>query len=555
MKNILNVELGHSLKPVILEVINESHLHKGHLSASDNDDTHFKLLIVSNHFTELSRIERERKVHSILEKIWHNQQIHALSLKLFTEQEWYQTNKHYQFHPEILRAYDIRGIFDKDLKAQDAYFLGKAIAKFMEGKNLGRKIAVGFDGRLSSPVLNTALVQGLLSSKIEIMHIGLVPTPALYYATQALECDAGIMITGSHNPSQYNGFKIMVNGLSLFGDEIIELGAIAKAGKFPEGSGIYQEIDIKNAYIDQLLEKALGQVNKNLKIAWDPGNGATGEIIELLTNRIPAENILINTKIDGNFPAHHPDPTMPENLAQLIEIVKTNKCDFGIAFDGDGDRIGVVDSNGNILYGEQLLFILAWDLLKYEKGAKIIVDVKTSDNVIEAIKKCGGHPIMWKTGHSFIKAKMKEEKAVLGGEMSGHLFFGGNYYGFDDAIFAACKLINIISNQAKSTLEEIVGQLPQWISTPEIRVEVPEKDKFDIIEKLKRELQTSHTPFNDLDGIRVTEEQGWWLIRASNTQNILVVRCEAKTKEYLNQLIDKVNGLLMQIDLNYKIYV
>jgi phosphomannomutase len=457
--------------------------------------------------------------------------------------------KSYQFSPTILRAYDIRGTTGKNLHEVDAYFLGRSFASYMQQHGYKGKICIGYDGRLSSPGLNKHLAQGLLDSGIDIMHIGLVPTPALYFATYELGCDAGIEITGSHNPPADNGFKMMLGGASFFAEKIQTLGEIAAQGKFIEGQGKITEIDIKPKYLARLLQSGLGKTGRELRVAWDPGNGATGEMVKLLADKIPGKHFLINEKIDGHFPAHHPDPTLPENLEQLIALVKRERCDLGIAFDGDGDRLGAVDQNGRIIYGDQILLLYARELAKKHPGAKVIADVKTSNAVFKKIEEFGGQALMWKTGHSHIKTKMKEEKALLAGEMSGHLFFAEDYYGFDDALFGACKLINILSHDPQS-FAQIIDTFPHPLTTPELRIDVDESEKFALVEKVKKLLVQQNKKFNDLDGVRVMEQDGWWLLRASNTQNALIMRIEGDDTKALMRISDEVIGYFQTVDLN-----
>lgn len=450
-----------------------------------------------------------------------------------------QVQKH-KFAPVILREYDIRGIVGKNLSEEDAYFIGRAYSTYLKTLDIKGRVCVGYDGRLSSILLNGALVGGLLDSGLEVIHIGLVPTPTLYFSTIINKCVGGIMITGSHNPPEYNGFKIMLQGQPLYGQQIKELALIAHEGRFVSGVGTVSTIDdVREKYVEVLLAKALGVVKRNLKIAWDPGNGSTGEIVQALTSKIPGKHILINEKIDGSFPAHHPDPTEAKNMHQLIELVKEYKCDFGIAFDGDGDRIGVIDDKGRMISGEQLLLIFASDLLLRKKGAKIIADVKTSNIVFNNIQRLGGKTVMWKTGHSNIKSKMKQEKAMLAGEMSGHIFFGENYYNFDDALFGACKLINILANGQKK-LSDIVDSFPKLYSTPELRITVKEEEKFYLVDRLKSVLLAKRKKLDDLDGVRVIEKTGWWLLRASNTQNCLVVRVEGVSTDDLFNITKQV---------------
>jgi phosphomannomutase len=459
----------------------------------------------------------------------------------------------HNFHHSILRAYDIRGLYNKTLFDKDAFFVGKAFASFLH-RNKKKKIAVACDGRTSSPALKAQLLQALSESGLEIFDIGLGPTPMLYFAVYHLDCDAGIMVTGSHNPKDHNGFKITLRDRPFYGDDILALDQIARRGDFVEvqlaqGPKNIKERDIKDDYIEKILSDCLiaksksnlldeideFRLEKKLKIAWDAGNGAAGEIITKLTKRIAASHILLFDNIDGTFPNHHPDPTVLENLQDLIKTVRDQNCDLGIAFDGDGDRIGIVDNEGEVIWGDQLMIFYAREILQYHPGATIIADVKASNTLFGEIKKAGGNPLMWKTGHSLIKAKMKETKAVLAGEMSGHIFFADKYFGFDDALYAAIRIINIIYKSAFS-LSHLRKLLPRTFSTAEIRIACSESSKFQIVEDLKVNLRKSGLNFDDIDGIRVTSEIGWWLIRASNTQSVLVARCEATSQENLKQL-------------------
>jgi phosphomannomutase len=468
----------------------------------------------------------------------------------------------HRFHPSILRAYDIRGIYNQTLFNRDAYILGRSFASVLI-ENGGKKISVASDGRLSSPELKSDLIKGLLDSGLEVIDIGVGPTPMLYFSVYHLYCDAGIMVTGSHNPKDHNGFKMMMKDRPFFGEEILKLSEIAKAEKFINGHGKLKHHHIEEEYIDKILEDCLVGESKShlldeidefhpvkkLKIAWDCGNGATGKIIKKITSRIFADNILLFEEIDGNFPNHHPDPTEPNNLRHLKNTVLSESCDIGIAFDGDGDRIGVIDNTGEILWGDQLLVFYARQILETRKGATIIADVKASNTLFEEIKKAGGNPIMWKTGHSLIKSKMKETKAVLAGEMSGHIFFADKYYGFDDAIYAAIRLIDIVF-EANFSLAYLKKSLPKTHSTPEIRIECTEEQKFIIVEKLKTHLQQKHIEFCDIDGVRVTNNKGWWLIRASNTQPVLVARCEANSVENLKEIKSDLRANLEFFQIN-----
>ena len=458
--------------------------------------------------------------------------------------------KNHRFNPVIMRAYDIRGTYEEDLFDKDAYFLGRAIATILKMRKLPNTVCIGYDGRLSSPNLHTNLVEGLLHSGCAVSDIGLVATPTMYFASKTLDTAAGIMITGSHNPGHQNGFKIVMENKPFFGDDIQLLQTVANSGNLIEGLGQVDLIDIKPKYIEHLLKFAVSSLPKRVKIAWDPGNGATGEIVEMLAKQIQnAESVLINTKIDGHFPNHHPDPTIPENMKQLIRAVKDHNCDFGIAFDGDGDRLGIIDNKGDMIFGDQILLMLTQDLVKREPDLKVVCDVKTSDAVMKCIKQFGATPVMWKTGHSLIKAKMREIGSKLGGEMSGHLFFGENYYGFDDALFGACKMINIASNSSQ-TISEMVEKMPKSYSTPEIRIDIEEERKFDVIEKIKNDARSNKLEFNDLDGIRVSNDNMWWLVRASNTQNALIVRIEGATQAILDSSIQDMIGLFDKFNID-----
>lgn len=454
----------------------------------------------------------------------------------------------HKFHPSILRAYDIRGLYNKTLFDRDAFFVGKSFASFLK-KNGKKKISVASDGRLSSPALKAELISALLESGLEVFDVGLGPTPMLYFSVYQLDLDAGIMVTGSHNPKDHNGFKMMLRDRPFYGDDILNLGKIAERADFVAGEGKFEEVSVKNNYIEKILADCvlaeseshlLDEVDefkekKKLKIAWDAGNGSAGEVMKKISERIAADHILLFEEIDGNFPNHHPDPTVAENLQDLIKVVRDNGCDLGIAFDGDGDRIGVVDNEGEIIWGDQLMVFYAREILQEKPHATIIADVKASNVLFDEIAKAGGNPIMWKTGHSLIKAKMKETKAALAGEMSGHIFFADKYYGFDDALYAAIRIINIVSALPHS-LSHLRKSLPQVFSTPEIRIECDEERKFKIVDELKENLKKSDLKFNDVDGIRITSEAGWWLIRASNTQSVLVARCEATSEKNLEKL-------------------
>ena len=437
------------------------------------------------------------------------------------------------FNKTILREYDIRGIVGKDLNLIDALYLGKSFATLLR-RNKYKNVVIGYDGRHSSLKIHKELIKGLLSQGIEVFKIGLVPTPLLYFSMYSKKLDSGIMITGSHNPPNYNGFKMLLKNKSIVGKDILDIAKISSKGDFYKNKrGKVNKISIKDKYLFFLTNSA--NVKKNIKIAWDPGNGSSGEIISRLTKKLNGKHYLINEKIDGSFPAHHPDPTVAKNLKQLINLVKKKKCDFGFAFDGDGDRLGVVDNEGKIIYADKIVAFLAKDVLLKKPKSKIILDIKSSQIVFNEIKKLKGKPFFWKTGHSLIKEKMKETKAIFAGEMSGHIFFADKYYGFDDAIYASIRFLNLFCDSNKS-LSKIFGDMEKSYNTPELRFNTTETEKFTIVEKLKKNLKKEKKKFIAIDGVRYSTKDGWWLVRASNTQNIIVARCEAYTKKNLNKV-------------------
>lgn len=444
----------------------------------------------------------------------------------------------------VFRAYDIRGNSKKNLTPELAYNVGWHFTKLNINSDNNR-IVVGFDGRLSTPKLYNALIQGMTEAGAEVTSIGLVPTPVLYFADKKLHPAGSIMITGSHNEKDDNGFKMLASGNSFYGDMISNLYQIIKADTKnyvanTDNIKIFN-VNIRPHYIAAILNNSF--FKPELKIVWDPGNGAVGEILKEVIKELPNENIIINEEVDGNFPNHHPDPTIPDNLQQLKEEMLKSEADIGIAFDGDGDRIGVVTKNGHIIFGDQLLCIYSKELLIRKPGSIIIADVKASKTLFDYINSLGGNAIMWKTGHSLIKSKMIETSAQIAGEMSGHIFFADNYYGYDDALYAAIRLVSII-NKSDETLDEMIDKLPKAFNTPEIRLDVPEDKKFKIVEQLKKIMLKNNISFNEVDGIRADSEQGWWLVRASNTQAALIVRCESTTSEGLNIIINNLNMLL-----------
>ena len=430
----------------------------------------------------------------------------------------------HRFDPTILREYDIRGVVGRTLNDGDARALGRAFGSMMRASGASL-VAVGYDGRLSSPDLAAALVDGLTASGVDVVRIGLGPTPMLYFATHHLPTDAGVMVTGSHNPPDYNGFKMTLGEGSVYGEAIQELGRIAEKGDWAEGQGEVSEQPVFDAYVDRLMQESIPEIDK-LSVAWDAGNGSAGEAMAALCRRLPGRHLPLNERIDGTFPAHHPDPTVPKNLAQLIEKVERENCDLGIAFDGDGDRIGVVDEKGRVLWGDQIMLRLARGILKTQPGATFIADVKASQVLFDEITRAGGRAIMWKTGHSLIKAKMKEENAAFAGEMSAHLFFADRYYGYDDALYAAVRLLADVASSGES-LAEFRDNLPPVVNTPEIRFPCSEERKWTVIQEVRARLEAEGADLVTLDGVRVRCDEGWWLLRASNTQDVLVARCEA----------------------------
>ena len=438
----------------------------------------------------------------------------------------------HRFDPTILREYDIRGLVGKTLFAEDARALGRAYGSALRRRG-GRTVAVGYDGRLSSPELESALAEGLKASGLEVMRIGLGPTPMLYFAVFHLPADGGVMVTGSHNPPDYNGFKMMLGQDSVHGEAIRKLGDIAAGGEFETGNGSVREAPVLEAYVERLAADFRGK--RPLSIAWDTGNGAAGPVAVALTRRLPGRHFLLNEKVDGTFPAHHPDPSVPENLEQIRQLVLQERLDAGLAFDGDADRLGVVDNEGGILWGDQLMVLLARDVLKRHPGAPIIADVKASQVLFDEIGHAGGKPVMWRTGHSLIKSKMKETKAPLAGEMSGHIFFADGYYGFDDGLYAAIRLLSVVSD-APQTLAEMRAALPKVVNTPELRFPCPEDRKFKVVEEVRDRLVAANADVIAVDGVRVRTTDGWWLLRASNTQDVLVARCEAKDETGLGRL-------------------
>jgi len=440
----------------------------------------------------------------------------------------------HRFDATVLREYDIRGIVGRTLYPEDAFAIGRCFGSVVVRAG-GRRVAVGYDGRLHSPELEAQLAAGLRACGLEVIRIGLGATPMLYFAAHELEADGAAMVTGSHNPPDYNGFKMMIGKKPFYGAAIQEIGRMAAEGDVvPEAAGTDRAVDIAGRYLERVLKDWDGG-ERRLRVVWDPGNGSAGPVVKALAARLPGTHFVINGDVDGTFPNHHPDPTVARNLEQLIAEVKREKADLGIAFDGDGDRIGVVDDAGHILFGDQLLIILARDVLRERPGATIIADVKASQVLFDEVAKAGGTPLMWKTGHSLIKAKMAETGSPLAGEMSGHVFFADKWYGFDDAPYSAVRLLGIVA-RLPERLSAVRAALPQVVNTPELRFNCAEARKFEVVREVKERLAAEGAKVEDVDGVRVLTEDGWWLLRASNTQAVLVARCEAKTEAGLERL-------------------
>lgn len=441
--------------------------------------------------------------------------------------------------PTIFREYDIRGIADLELLSPDVEQLGLGLGTYIQ-RQAGRKINVGRDCRLSSTRLRDALVKGLLASGCDVTDIGVVPTPVLYYSAQQLKADGAVMITGSHNPSEYNGFKTVCGSGTLHGETIQEVRRLIERGDFERGAGRAATVDVVTPYVDEIASQF--HLNRRVKLVADAGNGTAGPVIHRIFQKINVDATELFFEMDGRFPNHHPDPTVPANLFHLIEKIRETGADLGIAFDGDSDRIGAVDEHGNVIYGDMLMLIYAREILERKPGATFIGEVKCSQVMYDELNKLGGNAIMYKTGHSLIKAKMKEEHAELAGEMSGHMFFGDRYRGFDDALYAACRLIEIVAKSGRPLSAQLAG-LPKMVSTPEIRVDCPDDMKFDLVRRVAHHFKTAYKTI-DIDGVRVIFPEGWGLLRASNTQPVLVMRFEAANEHLLKRYQGEVEQVL-----------
>lgn len=454
----------------------------------------------------------------------------------------------------IFREYDIRGVYGQDITQDTAYLIGKAFVS-LTFKELGRipeKFSIGMDARLSSEALKTALIRGITECGVNAVDIGLCPTPLQYFSLFRLPLDGGIMITASHNPSEFNGFKLSIGKETIYGEKIKQLKKIIEEKDFIHFNkrGKVEEYNIVNDYINYMVSHFSSF--EGIKVAVDSGNGTAGVVAPQILKKLGAEVFELYSEPDGRFPNHHPDPVVVENLKDLRKIVLEKETHLGIGFDGDGDRIGVIDETGEVVWGDRLMIIFAKDILKRNPGAKIIGEVKCSKVMYEEIEKCGGIPIMWKTGHSLIKKKMKEEGALLAGEMSGHIFFSDRYFGYDDAIYAALRLIEIIKNSGKPYgVKKLLKGVKTMFSTPEIRIDCPDEKKFMVVEKMKDYFKEFKCNFTD--GVRVDFPNGWALVRASNTQPALVVRFEAETEEDLEDIKNLVHQKLFEVFQFFKI--
>ncbi|HTM50673.1 MAG TPA: phosphomannomutase/phosphoglucomutase [Bryobacteraceae bacterium] len=428
----------------------------------------------------------------------------------------------------IFREYDIRGIAEAELTDSGVEDLGRAIGTYLQ-RQTGKNINLGRDCRLSSERLRNALIAGLKASGCEVTDIGVVPTPVLYYSCVHLKAAGAVMITGSHNPAEYNGFKVVSGASTIHGEQIQQLRELIEKRDFLEGQGTERRADLVTPYVEEVASQF--RFARRVKVVFDAGNGTAGPVMRRIAARLNCEPTELFFDMDGRFPNHHPDPTVPSNLEHLVAAVKEQGADLGIAFDGDSDRIGAVDENGTVIFGDQLMIIYSREILSRKPGATFIGEVKCSQALYDDIRKNGGNGIMWKTGHSLIKAKMKAEHAELAGEMSGHMFFADRYYGFDDALYAACRLMEIVAQSGRPLSAQLAG-VPKTVTTPEIRVDCADEAKFDVVTKVAAHFRGLY-PIIDVDGVRVLFPEGWGLVRASNTQPVLVLRFEAAGPELL----------------------
>ena len=453
------------------------------------------------------------------------------------------------FDPTILRAYDIRGIFEQTLTRDDAFAIGLTFAVTQQERGLGPAVAVGRDGRLSSPALAAALIEGLCAGGAEVIDIGCGPTPMLYFAAHELGTPGAIQVTGSHNPPTHNGFKMVMGGQSFFGEDIQRLGAASAAGVARRSGGSVRETDIQPAYLDRI---SAGARAAGLTVVWDCGNGASGPVTEALVDRLEGQHSVLFPDIDGTFPNHHPNPVDPETLDLLRAEVARANADLGIGFDGDGDRIGVIDATGRQIPGDFLTAYLAQDIAARHAGAPIILDVKSSEAALRLVDASGGDAQLWKTGHSHMKKRMKEISAPLAGEMSGHIFIGDGYLGFDDAIYAGVRLITQMVDSGQP-ITSFMDSLPEQHATPELRIDCPDTLKFDTMSRIHGHVLETNSAdnVNVIDGVRVRAGGGWWLVRASNTEAALVARAEASSESELDSLLTQLEASLAAAGLDW----
>jgi phosphomannomutase len=450
----------------------------------------------------------------------------------------------HDFAPTILREYDIRGVVGQTLNPADAYAVGRTFGTLIK-RDGGKKAGVCYDGRHSSPALTEQLIAGFNDAGIDVELYGLAPTPLAYYALHERHLDGVVAVTGSHNPPAYNGIKMALRAGPVFGDTIRQLGVMAAQGDVESGMGIVTEHDINEDYITRLARDYLAHGKRPMKIAWDAGNGVVGHILKRFTDKIPGEHIILFDEVDGDFPNHHPDPLVEKNLEDLKRVVRDEQCDLGIAFDGDGDRVGAIDRHGKIMWPDQFITLYARDVLQRHPGAKIVLDIKCSKSASDLITSYGGEPVLWKAGHSLVKSKMKEIDSPLGGELSGHIFFKDGFYGHDDALYCAVRLLNVINQFGD--LAELQTWFPETFATPEMRFEVPDEDKFDMVERVKQYAlahKDAQSSVLDIDGVRLNTPNGWWLLRASNTQNALTARVEGLTAHARDELFAALQDAL-----------
>jgi len=443
------------------------------------------------------------------------------------------------FKPGIFREYDIRGIADEELLDADVELLGQALGTYLI-RDSGRTICLGRDCRVSSDRIHHALLKGLLASGANVLDIGTGPTPLLYYSVVHFEAAGGVMITGSHNPPEYNGIKTVCGSGTLHGEQIQQVLKLIQGSDFESGAGTVKEVDAATPYVDEIASQF--QFARRVKVVVDAGNGTGGPVFHRILEKLNIDPVELFFEMDGRFPNHHPDPTVPENLRDLAKAVRKEKAELGIAFDGDADRIGALDENGNVIYGDMLLLIFGREILSRKPGATFIGEVKCSQVMYDKLAELGGNPIMYKTGHSLIKAKMKQAHAELAGEMSGHMFFADRYYGFDDALYAACRLLEIVAKSGKPLSAQLEG-VPKTVSTPELRVDCPDDKKFLVVEKVAEIVRRRHQVV-DVDGVRVPFAQGWGLVRASNTQPVLVMRFEATSQKLLDEYRSEIEEIV-----------